>query len=213
VSRTRIKSKKPRPQRRDLDLDALKAIVERTKAALTPEDHATLTTAVDTLAFLTQELEAKGTTIDRLRRMLFGASTEKTSTIFPDGPPASDGQDAAGTGETEAGAAAPDSADGGEEKPKRPGHGRNGAKAYVGADKIPVPHDKLHPGETCPACQKGKLYRLPQPAVLLRVRKMAPCSPPATRWSACAATPAARCSPRKPPTASAPTSTTRPPRR
>jgi transposase len=179
VSRTRIKRKAPEPQRRDLHPETLKAIVERAKAALTPEDHATLTAAVDTLAFLTQELEAKGTTIGRLRRMLFGASTEKTSTLFPDQPPASDDQGAADAGQTEAGAAAsggdaPAGADAGKDKPKPPGHGRNGAKAYVGADKIPVPHEKLHTGDLCPACQKGKLYRLPQPAVLLRIRAMAP---------------------------------------
>ena len=179
MSRTRIKRKASEPQRRDLHLDELKAIVERAKAALTPADHATLTAAVDTLAFLTQELEAKGTTIDRLRRMLFGASTEKTSTIFPDQPPASDGQDAAGAGQTEAGTAAPGDdapagADSGKEKPKRPGHGRNGADAYVGADKIKVPHATLHQGDRCPLCQKGKLYRLPQPALLLRIRAMAP---------------------------------------
>ena len=182
MSHTRIKRKGPKPERRDLQLDVLKAILERAKSApISPAEHATLTVAVDTLAFLTQELEAKGTTIDRLRRMLFGASTEKTSNVFGDatGHTEHDGADGSaaqdGTGSSGAVGGATDAPAGpATDKPKPRGHGRNGAKAYVGADKIPVPHDELHPGDLCPACQKGKLYRLPQPAVLLRIRAMAP---------------------------------------
>jgi len=180
VSHTRIKRKGPKPQRRDLRLDELKAIVERAKPALSAEDVATLTAAVDTLAFLTQELEAKGTTIDRLRRMLFGARTEKTGTIFPDTtPPAGTPGGAPPTGAAPPGGAAPatDAAaptGPAAAQPKAPGHGRNGAAAYVGAERIPVPHASLHRGDLCPACQKGKLYPLAEPAVLLRVRAMAP---------------------------------------
>jgi transposase len=181
VSHARIKRRGPKSQRRELRLDELQAIVERAKPALSAEDHATLTAAVDTLAFLTQELEAKGATIDRLRRMLFGASTEKTSNIFSDATGHA-GDEAAGASAPQAGTATTGEAEGSTgapagqvpDQPKPRGHGRNGAKAYVGADKIPVPHDKLHPGDLCPACQKGKLYRLPQPAVLLRIRAMAP---------------------------------------
>ena len=173
MSHTRIKRKGPKPQRRDFPLDELKAILERAKTTpLSAEDHATLSAAVDTLAFLTQELEAKGTTIDRLRRMLFGAKTEKTRDVVGD---------AAGTGGTTAGtpdgaqsdAVAPPAGEA-KAKPKAPGHGRNGAAAYVGAEQVKVPHASLHSGELCPACQKGKVYPLAEPAVLLRVRAMAP---------------------------------------
>ena len=52
-------------------------IVERARTApLGEAEYAKLMAALETAAFLTQELLAKGTTIDRLRRMLFGASTE-----------------------------------------------------------------------------------------------------------------------------------------
>ncbi len=182
MSRTRIKRRKSPPRRRELPLDRLKAILDRAQVGpLAAEDVALLQEAVDTLAFLTQELEAKGVTIARLRRLLFGPSTETMSRIFgeaqgPAGP--ADGAAAAahdGGPATDAAAGAPGTPAGQPmDGPKRPGHGRNGAKAYVGADKIPVPHDHLHPGDVCPACQKGKLYRLPQPAVLLRIRAMAP---------------------------------------
>jgi len=76
------------PRRRDLPLASCSVLSNGPKAgALSETDCATLKSAVDTLAFLTQELSAKGTTIERLRKMLFGASTEKTSQVIDDDRP------------------------------------------------------------------------------------------------------------------------------
>ena len=75
-----------------LRVDELRAIVERTKAAaLSTDDHATLKAAMDTLVFLAAELQRKQTSLDRLRRLLFGATTETTCAILgrgaaPGGP-------------------------------------------------------------------------------------------------------------------------------
>ena len=33
---------------------------------------------------------------------------------------------------------------------KKPGHGRNGASSYTGAQKVAVPHPELHAGDPCP---------------------------------------------------------------
>jgi transposase len=164
------RSRQAPPHRRELRLDELTEIVERAKASLTEQDHATLMAAVETLVFLTQELEAKGTTLDRLRKLLFGARTEKTSQVLGDEPvtnesavdPASPGANGAAVGEATS------------EKPKPAGHGRNGAAAYRGAAKVTVPHASLHGGQTCPGCLEGKVYPLAEPAVLVRVRGMAP---------------------------------------
>ena len=171
---TRKKGRKPRSRqphspRRELRLDELIGIVERAKASLTEEEHATLRAAVETLAFLTQELEAKGTTLDRLRRLLFGARTEKTSQVL--------GEKSIGEGAGAPDGTAGEDAAAGEatrEKPKPAGHGRNGAAAYRGAHRVTVPHASLHAGEKCPSCLEGKVYPLPKPAVLVRVRGMAP---------------------------------------
>jgi len=58
-------------------------------------------------------------------------------------------------------------------KKPRPGHGRNGADAYVGATVIPVLHPDLAPQCLCPGCCKGKLYeRDSRP--LLRIVGMPP---------------------------------------
>jgi hypothetical protein len=164
---------RPGTVRRDLRLAELQGIVERAKTVLCESDHAALAQAVQTLAFLTQELQAKGASLERLRRMLFGAPTEKTSQVL-DTPATGAGGEAGAV----AGGGTPGGSEGAESAPppKRPGHGRNGASAYTGATKLAVPHASLHGGDACPECQKGKVYPLATPAVLVRVTGMAPLS-------------------------------------
>jgi hypothetical protein len=58
------------------------AILERTRAVLSPEEHAKLTGAIDTLAQVTAQLQAKDASIERLRRLLFGASTETSRNVL-----------------------------------------------------------------------------------------------------------------------------------
>jgi transposase len=150
--------------RRELPLAELVGIAERAKSSpITEADYATLKAALETLAFLTQELAAKGTTIDRLRRMLFGGSTEKTDQVVPRS------EDEASNGNERA-----SGADDERREAKRPGHGRNGAAAYPGAKKVHVPHVDLGAGTVCPDCEKGKVYPLAEPAQLVRVQGMAP---------------------------------------
>lgn len=157
-----------RERARELPIGELVGIVERTKAALSDTEYDKLKTAIDTLVFLTQEVQTKGITIDRLRRWLFGASTEKTSHVV--GEPTSDGNgDSGAPAEQGANTTASET-----EKPKALGHGRNGADAYPGATKIPVPHAALHRGDHCPGCQTGKVYPLAEPEKLVRIVGMAP---------------------------------------
>jgi len=160
-------------RRREVELKELEAILERSReGALSPEDHEKLKAAVDTLAVLTRELETKGTSILRLRRLVFGPSTEKTSRVLGDAARA-EGGSADSTDEGEVG----DRVSAGERaqvRAKRPGHGRNGAAAYRGADKVKVGHAALTHGAGCPSCSKGKVYLQKEPASLLRIRGMAP---------------------------------------
>lgn len=142
----------------------LAAIVERTKAALSAEDYATLKASLETLAFLQQELKAKGASIERLRQIVFGSKTEKTSVIFDKSGPAAGLEESEGQPAGDKAAA----------RAKKPGHGRNGAAAYKGADKVKVAHATLTAGQPCTECLKGKVYPLEEPAVLVRVTGMAP---------------------------------------
>jgi hypothetical protein len=157
--------------RRAVDLSELTAIVERAqRSTLSTEESAKLQAALDTLAFLTNEIGSKGASLRRLRQMLFGVSTEKTDKLFPDPPQ----DEAAGDDQAAHTAAA------GKERKRRPGHGRNGADSFTGAVKVCVAHGTRHHGDRCPECLKGKLYTQPQPAVLVRIRGMAPLA--ATRY-------------------------------
>ena len=98
---------------------------------MSAEDYATLKATVETFAFLQQELKAKGASVERLRQIVFGSKTEKTSQVFGNkGAPASP---EGGPDESKA-----------KPRTKKPGHGRNGAAAYTGAKKVKVAHPALH---------------------------------------------------------------------
>jgi transposase len=149
----------------DLEIDAVTAILDQAKSSpLTPDGYTKLKAVIDTLAFLTRELQAKKVSLERLRKMLFGAKTEKTSQVLA-------GERAPG----EPGSPEP-SVDRGEPAPsvKQPGHGRNSAAAFTGANKVKTPHPSLHGGDCCPECAKGKVYPLFDPARLVRITGMAP---------------------------------------
>lgn len=74
------------PKRQEIQVGELKSILERARSGpLEGRDIDTLSAAVDTLAYLTEELERAGTTIARLRQLLFGARSEKTADVVAGG--------------------------------------------------------------------------------------------------------------------------------
>jgi len=166
--------KRSKRQRREVDLSALHAIVEQVRSALTEEEHEILKGAVDTLAEVTAELERKGVSIRRLRNLLFGASTEKTAKVLGNGAASKD-EDDTGKGSSEDGSGGTSSG-GKQKKDKRKGHGRNGADAYHGAQRVTVAHASLNHGDRCPQCQRGNVYAQRDPQPLIRVTGMAPLS-------------------------------------
>ena len=60
------------------------------------------------------------------------------------------------------------------ELPAPAGHGRNAASAFTGAEKVCVPHAQLKPGDLCPECREGKVYRQKEPKTLIRIVGQAP---------------------------------------
>jgi transposase len=60
------------------------------------------------------------------------------------------------------------------EKPSPPGHGRNGAAAFTGAQKVVIAHADLQSGQGCPACERGKVYHQKEPKPLVRIVGQAP---------------------------------------
>lgn len=154
-------------QRLELDRSELEAILERAKTTpMSEAEHAKLHAVVETLVFLTQELEKKHVSIQRLKQLLFGATTETTRKVIErilddTSKERSSGDEAAGGKEPEA-------------RQKAPGHGRNGAEEYVGAQKVRVPHESLKPGDACPNCKKGTVYESVEPGHLVRIKGQAP---------------------------------------
>jgi transposase len=146
------------PPAQAVSREEMAAILERTRAVLSPEEHAKLTGAIDTLAQVTAQLQTKDASIERLRRMIFGASTETSRNVLGTDTPAASASTPPNT--------AP--------KPKAPGHGRNAAAAYTGAQQVTVIHPQLHSAQSCPGCTSGKLYPQSEPSKLVRITGMAP---------------------------------------
>jgi len=151
----------------ELDRSELEAILERAKtAALSQAEYDKLHAAMETLIFLTQELEKKRVSVQRLKQLLFGTTTEKTQKVMEKILCQADEQSNSTNDE-------PEGKDT-EAKQKTKGHGRNGAEAYTGADQVRVPHESLKPGDACPNCQKGTVYESVEPGHLVRIRGQAP---------------------------------------
>jgi transposase len=152
-------------ERIDLDQSELEAILERAKTTpMSAEEYDKLHAAIETLVFLTTELEKKRVSVQRLKQLLFGATTETTRKVMKKIL-------------DEAGKDDPSNDKAGQEPevPSKPkGHGRNGADAYVGAEKVCVPHESLKPGDPCPSCKKGTVYESVEPGRLVRIRGQAP---------------------------------------
>jgi transposase len=181
----------------EVDLAAVHAVLERVRAQLSADDHACLAGVVQSLSELARLVRERGTTIARLRRLFGLHSSERLADVLAgatspsgadaqaapsSGPaPADDRSDTAddrsGTAETPASVTPDDEHPAAAERgdqPKRKGHGRLGADAYPGAHHIHVEHDRLHAGDTCPDCAHGTLYRLHDPARIVRIIGQAP---------------------------------------
>ena len=163
------------PQIEPIAMKELESILQRAQTGpLDEQDCAKIKAVFESYLYLTDLVEDKQMTIKRLRQMLFGASTEKTEAVIkkaedqgePESPPAPDDDARAPPQQTEDEPSEP--------RPKRKGHGRNGADAYTGAETIQVPHESLQPGDTCPGCKKGKVYEMKVPGVLVRIVGQAP---------------------------------------
>ena len=159
-----MKPKVQAPPTVDVSMEDVHEILERArKLGLSEKDTELLRAIAESYAFVLGEIGDKDTTIRRLRKLIFGPKTEKTKDVVGKGA------------EPETGAETPPSDDGAAEKPrkKRKGHGRIGAEAYTGAERVKVPHESLGHGDACPSC-RGKLYRQKKPALLVRITASVP---------------------------------------
>jgi transposase len=152
----------------EVDSDRLEEVLRRAEQSLDEKDAALIRAVFESYAYVTDLVEDRNTTIRRLRQLFFGSRTEKTEAVV--GPktetprPAASPDAAAGTDPT----AGEGTTDVSEAAAVSKGHGRNGAEAYRGAERINVTHPTLRAGDACPACGQGTVYEKP-PGVLLRI--------------------------------------------
>ena len=133
---------KPPPVRMDVSREEFEGVLARVRERLEEPDYEKLKAAIETLAYLTDLVQDREISLQRLRKILFGDSTEKTRDVTPTPPnpnPVAEQKPA-----TEATA----------EKP-RPGHGRHAAEAFRGAQQVEVAHSMLKPGERAPGAGEG----------------------------------------------------------
>jgi len=178
-----------KPEIIDVDHKRLRNVAGRAKESLDSEDAELIERVFDSYEYVAGLIQEKNMSIGRLQKMLFGAKTEKTGQVTGEaaGTSAATDSDAAAQNAGESGTGDSDSDDaksddeGGEPngKPPPPGHGRHGADAYRGAERIEVPHASLEPGAACPECKTGTVYEKP-PGVIVRITGRAPLG--ATRY-------------------------------
>ena len=150
------------PETIEVSIEELERLVDGARQQpLNEDDHRKLRAAVETLGQMARRLAEKDATVREVRQMLLKpATTDKTRAVLERAgvPP-----------KTDATAGAPAA-----EKRKRKGHGRKPASAFVGAEKVEVPHPTLQPGDRCPECGKGKVYSMKDPGVRVRIVGQAP---------------------------------------
>jgi len=170
----RRRERAPKPEVKQVPAEELKAVIARARElGLSEDECAKLEKAIDTLEYVVGQLDQRTVSLARLRS-LFGLSTsEKTKTVTGEtATPAPSGNASQEGTPPPVGEVAPDQAPTTE---AAPGHGRNGVEDYPGAETIDVPHECFKGGETCPECEKGKVYEQKhRPRVLLRVTGQAP---------------------------------------
>jgi transposase len=156
------------PKSIDLSPEEMDALLERVAAGTLIEgDYEIIKAMAETIGLLSQSVDEKAASIKRLLRMLFGSSTEKARNVLKDEDKDESGSEASKRAPGEAEDEPVDNEDSPDKRKK--GHGRNGAAAYTGADKILVPHSELKSGDCCPDCIKGKVYKLKIPKVVVRI--------------------------------------------
>ena len=143
------------------------ALIARLQAdTLTGDDRRLLVKLIRVYFWFTFALSETKISLKRLKRALFGSGKPP-----PPSPPTAGGTSGNGDGDTAnisveraalplsrlntPRAPVPLAAD------RRRGHGRRGAEAYPGAERVVCRHETLAAGQRCPACGRGTLYPLP----------------------------------------------------
>jgi len=157
------------PEMIEMEVEKLEELLRRAEnREFEEQDYQTIRTVLASYFYVTHLIGEKNTTLARLRKLLFGASTEKTANVVGRLDEPSTAHDAAESIAT----STPESQTPAAEM--RRGHGRRKADDYPGATRITVRHESLAAGDPCPDCRRGTVYKLTNPGVLVRFVGQAP---------------------------------------
>jgi transposase len=152
-----------RPEEVMLSREEGEALLARLEAnTLTAEDRRVLGKVLTFYFWLLFALREAKLSLRRLKALVFGEKPKKRP------PPESGGHAGGGEGTDPQERKAAEGREPGADCPRRPGHGRQGAEVYRAAQTVACRHEELAAGERCPACGRGRLYRLP-PGIELRL--------------------------------------------
>ncbi len=181
--------KRKKPEIIELEAAELEKILQRAESRnFSDQDYKIVITIIKAYVHVLALLQKGKISIHRLKKMIFGSKTEKTSAVVGNkNDRSSPSQDkSTEPSSTEKTDSSDDSDDkpgsGGEpnstDKPSKPqakGHGRNGADAYSGAEQTEVPHESLKAGDPCPKCNDGsRLYEVTESGVFVQIIGQAP---------------------------------------
>ena len=174
------------PEVIELDEADLASKLDQIEAALGPETAQPFRQLLRWYIVLLGLLREKTFSILRLRRMLFGAATERTADVLSSATP-SPGQLEDTAAESPATPEPPSSATADHQEPpghsasdhpgarrRARGHGRIPARQYAGCARVVVAHESLCPGDACPDCENGTVYRQSEWSPVVRLKGQVP---------------------------------------
>ena len=167
----------PDPEVIELDYAELQAKLEQIEAIMGSEIAHPFRQLLGGYTTLLGLLRDKKISIQRLKNMMFGASTERTSSVLPVPASSSEQPADASADKSATDSAAPSSALESKNdtvRRRRKGHGRTPAEAYTGCSTVIVTHESLRPGDPCPECGKGTVYRQSNWSPVVRLKGQPP---------------------------------------
>jgi hypothetical protein len=147
-----------RPEEVTLSREEGEALLARLEAnTLTAEDRRVLGKVLTFYFWLLFALREAKLSLRRLKALVFGEKPKKR-------PPPESGGSAGGSGGVGTDSAVrkgTEAREAGAASTQRPGHGRQSADVYQAVQRVECRHEELAVGQRCPACGRGRLYRLP----------------------------------------------------
>jgi transposase len=151
-----------RPEDVTLSREEGEALLVRLEAnTLTAEDRQVLGKVLTFYFWLLFAVREAKLSLKRLKALVFGEKPKRREPPDVGGAGGSGGSAGEGSGATTRGGASAAGAEATAAGERRAGHGRQGADVYQTAQRVECRHEELAVGERCPACGRGRLYRLP----------------------------------------------------